>query len=78
MDAGLEATTRFSTWSVAGIAEGDLDDVLARVSDSYCWDVLFLQETFRRTEGVCIGSGHMLYRTPAFAWGFEVSIHSGA
>ncbi len=64
MGAGLEASTRFSTWSVAGVKEDELDDLLAQTSESYRWVVLFLQQAFRRTEGVAVGSGHMLFTSP--------------
>ncbi len=50
VDAGLEAATRFSTWNVSGAKEDKFDDLVAHISASYCWDVLCLQGTCRRTE----------------------------
>ena len=40
------------SWNVAGIAERDLNTFYDHVSDAHPWDVLCLQEAFRRTEGL--------------------------
>ena len=44
MDAGLEATTHFATWNVAGVKEDEFDDLVAQISDNYAWDVLFYKK----------------------------------
>ena len=39
------------SWNVAGIAEKDINSFFDPVNDAHPWGILFLQETFRRTEG---------------------------
>jgi exonuclease III len=51
----------FSTWNVAGVAEGELDCFISQIGDNYTWDVLLLQEAFVRTEGIVIDGGHQVY-----------------
>ena len=53
------------TWNVAGVSEKDLAPFFDHVSMAHPWDVICLQEAFRRTEGLAMGKlGHTIY-TPA-------------
>ena len=56
------------TWNVAGVAVDAFDVFLGQLSDNYVWDVLFLQEGFRRTEGIASEFGHLLF-TPSTLYG---------
>ena len=49
------------TWNVAGVAVDAFDDFIGQLSDNYIWDILFLQEGFRRTEGIASELGHLLF-----------------
>ena len=49
------------TWNVAGVGLDAVDDFLGQLSDNYVWDILFLQEGFRRTEGIACELGHLLF-----------------
>ena len=58
------------SWSVAGIAEKDTNSFFDHVYDTHLWCILFLQETFRRTEGLApeVGTnsdsdGHLIHMT---------------
>ena len=55
-------------WNVAGIAEEQLDTFLQQVSDNQPWDVLLLQEAFRRTDGIASEWEHLIFTTEAI-WG---------
>jgi hypothetical protein len=55
------------SWNVAGVAERDLNTFYDHLGDAHPWDVLCLQEAFRRTEGLApeMGTnsdvGHLVY-----------------
>ena len=51
------------SWNTAGIAEEQLDVFLMGVEEMLSWDVLCLQETFARTEGVKVDKNlkHVFY-----------------
>ena len=49
------------TWNVAGLGEDSIDLFIEQLSDHYTWDVVCLQETFTRTDGIEFSSGHLLF-----------------
>ena len=49
------------SWNVAGIPLDDLDVWLQRVSDHFPWDLICLQEGFKRLNGVEIRGGHGVF-----------------
>ena len=49
------------TWNAAGIAVAELDTFVEQTSDNYAWDVLLIQEGFRRLDGLELSSGHLIF-----------------
>ena len=49
------------SWNVAGIPLDDLDVWLQQVSDHFPWDLICLQEGFKRLNGIAIGGGHGIF-----------------
>ena len=49
---GRQVPFRTVTWNVAGLAEDSLEPFLACARKIMLWDVMFLQETFRKLEGL--------------------------
>jgi hypothetical protein len=49
------------TWNVAGIAERQLDTFIDQLSDNHPWDIVLLQEAFRRTEGIESSHHHVIF-----------------
>ena len=54
------------SWNVAGLAEDCTDIFLSQISMLVDWDVLLLQECFRKLDGVDVGV-HELF-TPSELW----------
>ena len=49
------------SWNVAGIPLDDLDVWLQQVSDHFPWDLICLQEGFKRLNGIEIRGGHGIF-----------------
>ena len=49
------------SWNVAGIPLDDLDVWLQQVSDHFPWDLICLQEGFKRLNGIGIRGGHGIF-----------------
>ena len=47
-----QTSFRLASWNLAGLAEDSMEPFLASTSLTMRWDVLLLQETFRRLEGL--------------------------
>ncbi len=52
------------SWNLAGLTEEFIDDFLEHTAMEHPWDVLLLQETFRKTEGVKHTTPHTLITAP--------------
>ena len=63
-------TTRLDmvSWNLAGIPAGELDTFVGHVSLHMMWDVMTIQEGFRKQEGLNSG-GHELYTAPQLTKG---------
>ena len=57
--------------NVAGLAEDEVDNFIDPVSDHYPWDVLMLQEGFRRSEGIALASNHLLFTSGQISGGLR-------
>ena len=51
------------SWNVAGLSEDSTDIFLSQISMLTDWDVLMLQECFRKLDGVNVGA-HELFMSP--------------
>jgi hypothetical protein len=52
------------SWNLAGLKESQIDDFLAHTSMEHPWDVLLLQEAFRKTSGLEFDAEHLLLTAP--------------
>ena len=59
------------SWNVAGLAEDEVDTFIDQVSDHYPWDILMLQEGFRRSEGIALASKHLLFTSGQISGGLR-------
>ena len=57
-------------WNVAGLSEDSADILLSQISMLTDWDVLMLQECFRKLDGVNVGA-HELFMPPELLGGLR-------
>ena len=58
------------SWSVAGLSEDSTDIFLSQISMPTDWDLLMLQECFRKLDGVNVGA-HELFTPPELLGGLR-------